>query len=113
MLARGEADAALIVADRVEEDLPEGAWAHLAKIPRIVIAPEATTSGSPASVALACARTGIDTPGTVIRADGVALPLRPALAASLPTDGELLRAILDRLVGVGERPSLMAEGEGA
>jgi formylmethanofuran dehydrogenase subunit B len=113
LLARGEADAALIVADRVEEDLPEDAGMHLAKIPRIVIAPEVTTSGSLASVALACATTGIDTPGTVMRADGVSLPLRPALAASLPTDGELLRAILDRLEAVGRSPFHKAEGEGA
>ncbi len=112
MLARGEADAALIVADRVEDDMPEGARAHLAKIPRIAIAPEATTTWRPAGVALACATTGIDAPGTVTRTDGVALPLRPGLAASLPTDGELLRAILDRLKGAGGRPFLMANGEG-
>ena len=113
MLARGEADAALIVADRVEEDLPEGARAHLAKIPRIAIAPEATTSRSDASVALACATTGIDTPGTVMRVDGVSLPLRPPLAASLPTDGELLGAILGRLRGAGGGPFHIAEREGA
>lgn len=113
MLARGEADAALIVADRVEEDLPEDAGAHLAAIPRIAIAPEATTTWRPAGVALACATTGIDAPGTVTRTDGVALPLRPGLAASLPTDGELLRAILDRLKGAGGRPFLRAGGEGA
>ncbi len=113
MLARGEADAALIVADRVEDELPDAARAHLATIPRIAIAPGATTSWSPATVALASATTGIDAPGTVTRTDGVTLPLRPGLAASLPTDGELLRAILDRLEDAGGRPSLMAKGEGA
>lgn len=113
MLARGEADAALIVADRVEEDLPEAARAHLAAIPRIAIAPEATTTWVAVGVALTCATTGIDAPGTVTRVDGVALPLRPALAASLPTDGDLLRAILDRLKGAGRGRLLMAEGEGA
>ena len=113
MLARGEADAALIVADRVEDDLPGDAGAHLAGIPRIAIAPEATTTWRTAGVALACATTGIDAPGTVTRTDGVTLPLRPGLAASLPTDGELLRAILDRLKGAGGRPFLTAEGEGA
>jgi formylmethanofuran dehydrogenase subunit B len=86
---------------------------HLASIPRITIAPEATSKWRPAGVALASATAGIDASGTVTRVDGVALPLRPGLAANLPTDGDLLRAILGRLEGAGGGRYPMARGEGA
>lgn len=97
MLASGEADAALIVADDVESSLTAAALAQLARIPLVVIAPGATRPGRRASVALASAISGIEAPGTVTRSDGVVLPLRPPLAATVPTDREWLRAIADRI----------------
>jgi formylmethanofuran dehydrogenase subunit B len=97
LLARREIDAALIVAGDPSESLPDEALAHLSRIPSIVIGPRATAPDSPATVALATAKTGIHAGGTVIRADGVSLPLRPALASALPTDLSLLRALESRL----------------
>jgi formylmethanofuran dehydrogenase subunit B len=66
-------------------------------LPRIVIAPRATTLHPPAQVALASATCGIDAGGTVTRVDGVVLPLRPPLAAVVPTDRQWLGAIRERL----------------
>jgi formylmethanofuran dehydrogenase subunit B len=99
MLDRGEVDAALIVADDGDtaSGLSEAARDHLATTPTVRIAPGATRSDRPATVALASATPGIDAAGTVTRVDGVTLPLRPPLAASVPTDRDWLRAIDDRL----------------
>jgi formylmethanofuran dehydrogenase subunit B len=96
-LARGEADVALIVADDPAPRLPPAARDHLDRIPRIVIAPDATDPARRANVALSTATYGIHTPGTVIRSDGVSLPLRPALTSDLPTDRDVLRALENRL----------------
>jgi formylmethanofuran dehydrogenase subunit B len=97
-LARGEADAALITGGADEAGLSEPARAHLAGIPRVVIGPKATASDPAAAVALASATPGIDAAGTMMRVDGVVLPLRPSLAPRLPSDRQWFRAIHDRLV---------------
>jgi len=99
MLERGEADAALVVVDDLDGELgiSETAHRHLTRIPTVAIAPRATRANRPATVALASATPGIDAGGTVMRVDGVTLPLRPALAASVPTDRDWLRSIGERL----------------
>lgn len=97
-LARGEADAALIVGDPDATGLSEAARLHLSELPRIAIGPRATGRDRGAAVALVSATYSIDAPGTVMRVDGVTLPLRPPLAATVPTDREWLRAILDRIL---------------
>jgi formylmethanofuran dehydrogenase subunit B len=96
-LERREVDALLIVADPIEEWLPGAAREHLESIPRIVVAPRATERYPTAQVALASATTGIDAGGTVTRVDGVMLPLRPPLSATVPTDRDWLRMLRDRL----------------
>ena len=97
-LARGEADAALIVADDPTPGLPPAARDHLDRIPRILIAPDATDPARRASVGAGdgdlrdpCARHRRSAP-TASRCR-----LRPALDSALPSDRELLRAIADRL----------------
>jgi formylmethanofuran dehydrogenase subunit B len=96
-LAQGAADAALIVADTAPGGLSDAAQEHLARIPRVVIAPRATVTvtapGQTAAVAFDAATYGIDAPGTVTRCDGVALPLRPPLIATAPTDRHWLEAL--------------------
>ncbi|MBX6315046.1 MAG: formylmethanofuran dehydrogenase subunit B [Isosphaeraceae bacterium] len=102
LLARGQVDAALILADDPAPGrLSPAAQEHLRRIPTVVIAPDATTR--PATVALSSATPGIHTAGTVIRSDGVSLPLRPALAIDLPTDREWLDMIRGRLKTPGGR----------
>jgi formylmethanofuran dehydrogenase subunit B len=103
LLEQGEADAALIVADEVERWLPDDARQHLGRIPRIVIAPRATATQPTADVALAAATLGIDAPGTLMRVDGVILPLRPPLVSPIPSDRDWLRALDDRITALEPR----------
>jgi formylmethanofuran dehydrogenase subunit B len=111
LLARHEADAALIVADEPSQALPQAALAHLSRVPHVVLGPRATAPGSLATVALATAKTGIHAGGTVIRADGVSLPLRPALTSALPTDRALLCALETRLKAASSTVSPGAEAK--
>ncbi len=94
LLARGEADAALLVGADVAAFAPE-ATAHLGRIPTIAIGPQAASTG--ATVAITTAAFGLHTGGTVYRMDNVALSLRPAGPSPYPNDAVVLRAILDRL----------------
>ncbi|WP_406697023.1 formylmethanofuran dehydrogenase subunit B [Singulisphaera sp. Ch08] len=97
LLAGRRADAALIVGDGEFSGLSAAARAHLERIPRIVIGSKATAQGNKATVALDAATYGIDAGGTVMRSDGVVLPLRPPLNPSTPTDREWLQALEARL----------------
>jgi formylmethanofuran dehydrogenase subunit B len=100
LLARGEADAALLIDGKVPEGWPREALDGLARVPQIQIGPGATATGQKATVALATSRTGIHSGGTVIRVDGVSLPLRPSLTSPLPSERELLCMLAAR-VGAG------------
>lgn len=93
LLARGEVDAALIIAADPLPHLPLGAANHLRAIPTIVLDDRDTVTRQAATVAIPVAPFGLADEGTVFRADGVALPLRPAIASTLPTTEEVLRAI--------------------
>ena len=92
MLERGEADAALIVSEGIPKGLSKAAEAYLEGIPRIVIAPTATFKTGQ-TVTLASAVLGSEAGGTVMRTDGIVLPLRPPLIPRFPTDREWLESI--------------------
>jgi formylmethanofuran dehydrogenase subunit B len=67
-------------------------------IPVIAIGPEADRMGNPVpSVAIATATAGIEGGGTVMRSDGVVLPLRPPLRSRRPGEGECLRGLVIRI----------------
>ncbi len=104
-LLSGSADAAVIVCDDPSAWLSEEARARLDQIPTLWIDPDATDPGRSVSVGIACAEPGVDAAGTVMRTDGVSLPLRPALPSSRPSASELLRALLDRLDPSGGQES--------
>lgn len=91
-LARGEADAALIIASDPMSDFSEAAREHL-RIPSIVMDPKNTASTRTATVVFHTATYGINTAGTVYRMDDVPIPLRPAFESNLPTDEAVLRGI--------------------
>lgn len=78
-LAGGLADLAVIVADDLTGRLSLEAAAHLSRIPTIQIGPDATDLRHHATVGLATGVAGVETGGSVMRCDGVSLPLRPAL----------------------------------
>lgn len=97
LLARGEADAALVVSGNLRELLDDPARAGLARIPLIVLGSHDVESGLAPAVEFRTPDLGSRTRGTVFRMDGVALPLRPVLPTSRPFAEEVLRAIERRL----------------
>lgn len=93
LLARGEADAALIIASDPMSNFCQAAREHLRKIPVIVLDPKLSETAKVAAVSFTTATYGINTPGTVYRMDDVPIPLRPAFASPFKSDLEILSAI--------------------
>src|SRR5437764_14147050 len=96
-LARGEADAALIVASDPMANFSQPAREHLARIAYIALDPKETPTVRGAAVAFTTATYGINTGRTVYRMDDVPIPLRPAFESPYPGDDVVLRAIEKRI----------------
>ncbi len=97
LLARGEADAALIIASDPMSNFSQPAREHLKRIPVIVLDPKETETSRIATVAFTTATYGINTGGTVYRMDDVPIPLRPAFPSPYRSDYEILKAIERRI----------------
>ena len=97
LLARGDADAALMIATDPASNFPKHAIEHLKKIPVISLDAKPTYTSRQARVAFMVATYGINTGGTVYRMDDVPITLRPAFDSPFPTDEEVLTGILTRL----------------
>lgn len=97
VLARKEADAALIVASDPMANFSQPAREHLASIPYVALDPKETPTTRHAAVAFTVATYGINVPGTVYRMDDVPIPLRPAFDSPHPSDLEILRGIERRV----------------
>ena len=97
VLARGEADAALIIASDPMSNFSQPARDHLKSISSIVLDPKLSESAKVATVAFTTATYGINTPGTVYRMDDVPIPLRPAFESPYRSDFEILKAIERRI----------------
>src|SRR5438105_986257 len=96
-LARGQADAALIVASDPIGNFSQPAREHLARIQYISLDPKETPTVKAAAVAITTAVYGINTAGTVYRMDDVPIPLRPAFESPYPSDEEVLKRIERRI----------------
>lgn len=90
VLARKEADAAMIIASDPMANFSQPAREHLASIPYIAFDPKDTPTTRAATVVFHVATYGINVPGTVYRMDDVPIPLRPAFDSPLPSDYEIL-----------------------
>jgi formylmethanofuran dehydrogenase subunit B len=113
LLARGEADAALVVSADPAANFPQIAIEHLKRIPTVVLDPTLSATAQIARVAITTATYGINTAGTVYRMDDVPIRLRPALPSRYPSDEEVLRAIARRiseLRGAGTPVATAASG---
>jgi formylmethanofuran dehydrogenase subunit B len=97
VLARREADAALIIASDPVAHFPRGAAEHIERIPTIVIDPMPNLTSQVARVFLPTACYGLDAAGTAYRMDSVPIRLRPVLAQQRPTDEEVLGRIGEAL----------------
>jgi formylmethanofuran dehydrogenase subunit B len=99
MLSRGEADCLLLVGGERVDKLPADARRNLGEIPIIQLDPPETCREIPATVRFNTAIYGIHRRGTAYRMDEVPVPLRKILHSPLPSDDEVLRAILRELKG--------------
>ena len=99
VLARGEADAALILASDPLAHLPVAAASRLRDIPMVVLDPRPSFTTQAARVVLPTASYGVDAAGTFYRMDGVPIRLRAVLPTVQPTDEQLLRRLIRRLPG--------------
>ncbi len=97
LLARREADAALIIASDPMSNFSQPARDHLASIPVVVLDPKLSDTARIAKVAFTTATYGINTTGTVYRMDDIPLPLRPAFESPFKSDYEILKAIEARI----------------
>jgi formylmethanofuran dehydrogenase subunit B len=97
VLARGDADAALIIASDPASNFPKAAIEHLRRIPVITLDPKATHTSQLARVAFTTATYGINVAGTVYRMDDVPITLRPAFESPYPSDEQILTAIRERV----------------
>ena len=107
-LARGEADAAMILASDPMANFSQPAREHLGSIPYIALDPKETPTTRGATVAFTVATYGINTGGTVYRMDDVPIPLRPAFDVPHPSDFDVLKGIEKRVreirgIGVVDR----------
>ena len=97
VLARGDADAAMMIATDPASNFPKRAIGRLKEIPVISLDAKRTYTSRLARVAFMVATYGINTGGTVYRMDDVPITLRPAFESPFPTDEEVLRGIYSRL----------------
>ena len=97
LLARGDADAAMIIASDPASNFPKAAVERMAEIPMIVLDPKETLTSRLAKVAFTTATYGISVPGTVYRMDDVPITLRTAFDSPYPSDQEVLSAIEARV----------------
>ena len=97
VLARGEADAAMIIASDPMANFSQPAREHLASIPYVALDPKETPTTRAAAVAFTVATYGINVPGTVYRMDDVPIPLRPAFDSPHPSDLVILQGIERRV----------------
>ncbi len=95
VLARGEVDAALILASDPVAHFPSAAARQLERIPTIVLDPMPSLMTQVARVVLPTACYGVDAAGTAYRMDGVPIRLRPVLPSVRPTDEEVLSQIIE------------------
>jgi len=104
LLARGEVDAAMIIASDPAAHFPSQALRHLAKIPLIVVDPKWTLTASIADVYIPTKAVGIDAEGSCYRMDNVPLRIKKVLESKgLMDDVELLEKLIEKVKEVKAR----------
>ena len=97
VLARHEADAAVIISSDPGAHFPREALAYLEKIPTIVLDPEENLSSKTARVFLPTACYGIDASGTYYRMDNISIHARKIVTSGRPTDREVILKIMEAM----------------
>ena len=99
LLARGEADAAIILGSDPASTFPIDAVRHLAKIPVISLERKETPTSMLSKVVISVASSGIESDGTAYRMDVVPLKLRKVVEPpnGVKTDEKVLEDIIERI----------------
>lgn len=95
LLARREADAALILASDPTAHFPYKAARYLEEIPTIVIDPKRNMTTKVARVVIPTAAAGISAAGTAYRMDNIPIRLRKVVDSPYPPDEEVLGKIIE------------------
>ena len=103
MLARHEADAALIVATDPGAHLPLDAVRFLQSIPTINLDPHCNMTTPWANVVIPVAPAGVAAAGTFYRMDNVPLRVKKLVEAAYPSDEEVLKAIKEKITHAADR----------
>jgi formylmethanofuran dehydrogenase subunit B len=98
VLARGEADVALILASDPLAHFPSAAARQLERIPTVVLDPMPTLTTQAARVVFPTACYGVDAAGTAYRMDGVPIRLRSVLPLVRPTDVDVLDQLIEAVM---------------
>lgn len=97
ILARGECDAALVIASDPVAHFPAQASKHLARIPTIVIDPKVNLTSLIAEIVIPSAIAGIECDGTAYRMDGIPLRLKKVIDSEFLPDREILKKIIEKV----------------
>lgn len=99
LLAKEEADAAIVIASDPAATFPAEAVRHLAKIPVVTLDQKVTPTTMLSRVAIPVATAGVEAEGTAYRMDGVALRLSKVVEPEdgLLSDEAVLEAIIERV----------------
>jgi formylmethanofuran dehydrogenase subunit B len=97
ILARCEADAAVIVGSDPGAHFPRPCNAHLAKIPTILFDPYPSVTTHICTVQIPSAVNGIDSEGTAYRMDGIPIKTRKVLDMGYPADTVLFEKIYQNI----------------
>jgi formylmethanofuran dehydrogenase subunit B len=97
LLQRHEVDACVLVGCDGLKHMSSRALDRLRAIPTILLDASETQLDWQPTIRFRTAKYGIDLPGTAYRMDEVPIPLRQVLQSELPSDGEILTAILEKL----------------
>jgi formylmethanofuran dehydrogenase subunit B len=102
LLARGDADAALVVGSDPLDHLPAAAAERLRAIPFVSVDALDTATAQAARVAFTTSAPGIHRAGVVHRLDGVPVPLRAVLDSDRPGAQQIIEALAARLANARE-----------
>jgi formylmethanofuran dehydrogenase subunit B len=99
LLAKGEADAAIIIASDPGATFPADSVRNMAKIPVITLDQKVTPTTMLSKVVIPVATAGIEAEGTAYRMDGVPLRLKKVVDPhdGVRSDAEVLELIIERV----------------
>lgn len=100
LLARGEVDAALIIAGDAIGNFPAKMAEHLRSIPMIAIDPKESETTKVATVVIPTAQAGVATGGMTYRMDHIPMVMKKVVDSPYPSDAEVLEQIIAKLVPV-------------